>query len=76
MDIRLRDVLDGREENYIYPFIWMHGEDEVTLRAEVEKIYQAGIRAFCWNGRCAAPNRAGAGFRQNDMGREPRNGGR
>jgi len=51
MDERLRDLLEGKGENYIMPFFWQHGEEEAVLREEMEKIHKAGIRAVCVESR-------------------------
>lgn len=36
---------------HILPFLWVHGEDEVTYRKMVSVIYDANIRAFCVEAR-------------------------
>jgi len=51
MSERLKQLMNKQGENYILPFLWLHGEDEQTLRTEVQKIYQCGIRAFCAESR-------------------------
>lgn len=38
-------------ENYIFPFLWMRGEEEQILRTEIEKIGECGIRAVCVEAR-------------------------
>ncbi len=37
--------------NFIFPFLWMRGEDESVIRTEIEKIYECGIRAVCLEAR-------------------------
>lgn len=37
--------------NYIFPFLWMRGEEEKILRTEIAKIYECGIRAVCVEAR-------------------------
>lgn len=37
--------------NYIFPFLWMRGEEESILRREMEKIDQCGIGAVCVEAR-------------------------
>ena len=44
---RLQEVLTGKEENYIFPFFWQHGEDEAVLREYMGAIYDCGIRSVC-----------------------------
>lgn len=51
MNHRLQDVLDGRESNYILPFLWQHGEDEQTIRQEIARVHEAGIGAVCVESR-------------------------
>lgn len=48
---RLQEVLYGKESNYLYPFLWLHGTDRNTLEDYVEHIYQSGCRAFCVESR-------------------------
>ncbi|MBQ2724994.1 MAG: glycosyl transferase family 2 [Clostridia bacterium] len=48
---RLQDVLNGREENYMLPFYWQHGDHYETIPEEVERIYQSGCRALCVESR-------------------------
>lgn len=38
-------------KNYIYPFFWQHGEEEIVLRQYMEKIEEAGIKAVCVESR-------------------------
>lgn len=44
---KLQKVLENKEENYIFPFLWMHGEKEEKIREYVQKINEAGIGALC-----------------------------
>ncbi len=39
------------EENYIFPFLWMRGEEEQVLRREIDRICSCGIRAVCVEAR-------------------------
>ena len=48
---RLTDVLEGREDNYMLPFYWQHGDHTATIPEEVERIYKSGARAFCVESR-------------------------
>lgn len=43
---RVKEVLDNKNDNYILPFFWLHGEDNDILRDYVKKIYESGIKAF------------------------------
>ena len=51
MSERLKQLIENTCPNYILPFLWLHGEDEKTLRSEVQKIRQCGITAFCVESR-------------------------
>lgn len=39
------------KENYIFPFFWLHGEDEAKLRKYVNVIKNSGCDAFCVESR-------------------------
>lgn len=51
MTSKLNEVLSGKEENYILPFFWQHGEEEEVLREEMARIHESGIRAVCVESR-------------------------
>ncbi len=51
MSEKLKQLIENTYNNYILPFLWLHGEDENTLRTEVQKIHECGIRAFCVESR-------------------------
>lgn len=44
-------LLKGQVENHILPFLWLHGEDEGTLREYVNAIHDCGIGAVCLESR-------------------------
>ncbi len=48
---RLGEVLSEKEENYILPFLWLHGKEEAVLRGYMQKIWETGIRAVCLESR-------------------------
>ena len=48
---RLADALNNKTENYIFPFLWLHGEDKKTLLGNIHKIYDSGVKAFCLESR-------------------------
>ncbi len=48
---RLMEVLENREDNYMLPFFWQHGEDETVLREYMHRIYDANIKAVCVESR-------------------------
>ena len=47
MDERLRDVLEGKEDNYLFPFFWQHGGATERLAGQIKMIRDSGCRAFC-----------------------------
>lgn len=51
MNQRIRQVLEGSKENYIFPFFWQHGETEEELRHYMKVIHEANIRAVCVESR-------------------------
>lgn len=48
---KINKILENKYDNHIFPFLWMHGEDEVVLREYMEKIEQSGIKAVCIEAR-------------------------
>jgi hypothetical protein len=51
MNIRLKEVLMGQEQNYILPFLWQQGEEEKTIRNEIARVHESGIGAICVEAR-------------------------
>ncbi|MFC3803691.1 glycosylhydrolase-like jelly roll fold domain-containing protein [Cohnella sp. GCM10012308] len=51
MNDRLQEVLDGKGQNYILPFLWQHGEEERAIREEMARVHEAGIGAVCIESR-------------------------
>ncbi|MCR5546815.1 MAG: hypothetical protein K6F30_10120 [Lachnospiraceae bacterium] len=47
----IKELLEQKEDNYILPFFWQHGESEETLREYMNAIYNANIRAVCVESR-------------------------
>ena len=45
------DCLSDRSDNYILPFLWLHGEEEAILRNYVQAINSAGVKAVCLESR-------------------------
>ena len=35
----LKNILAGKNDNHILPFLWMRDQEEEVLRTEIEKIY-------------------------------------
>lgn len=48
---RLLDNLRQKEENYILPFYWQHGENREELLEGLKAIYNSGIHAVCLESR-------------------------
>lgn len=51
MTKRLENVLKWENSNYIFPFLWLHGEEEATLREYMQAIHDANIGAVCVESR-------------------------
>ena len=51
MNKRLYDVINGKEENYMLPFYWQHGDHHEKIPEQVERIYESGCRALCVESR-------------------------
>ena len=58
---RLMDVLQGKEDNYILPFFWQHGESKELLEEGMQRIYDSGIKAVCVESR-PHPDFVGVGW--------------
>ena len=50
-DTRLRDVLEGKEDNYLLPFYWQHGNHRDKIPGQIERIRASGCRALCVEAR-------------------------
>ncbi len=48
---KIQELLENRGGSYILPFLWMKGEDEETIRREIGKIAECGIREICLESR-------------------------
>lgn len=51
MSKKVNKLLNHQGENYILPFFWQHGEDEVTLRKYMQVIDESNIKAVCVESR-------------------------
>ena len=51
MDWRFKDNLDGKQQDYIAPFLWLHGEEDALIVNEIQRIYDSGIRSVCLESR-------------------------
>ncbi len=48
---KIKKLLAGKGDNYIFPFFWLHGETENVLRRYMKIIYNSNIRAVCVESR-------------------------
>ncbi|KAB1441036.1 glycoside hydrolase [Candidatus Galacturonibacter soehngenii] len=48
---KIQQILQNKYDNHIFPFLWMHGEDEVVIREYMKQIEQSGIKAVCIEAR-------------------------
>src|SRR5690625_2950530 len=51
MNQKIKNLLQSTGENYIFPFFWIHGEEESVLREYMEAIHSSGIGAVCVESR-------------------------
>ena len=61
MTEKISALLSDRGDNYIFPFLWLHGESEETLRKYMQVIYDSNIRAVCVESR-PHPDYCGPGW--------------
>ena len=48
---RIDDVLNDKEKNYIFPFLWTQGENEEKMKEYIEEIYNSGVKSICVESR-------------------------
>ena len=48
---RLEQLLHAECSSHILPFLWMKGEDTLTIREEIDKIEECGIKEICLESR-------------------------
>jgi hypothetical protein len=51
MESNINKLLEKREDNYMLPFLWVHGEAHDIYRKMIKAVYDANIRAFCVEAR-------------------------
>ena len=51
MNRRIEELLQGKVTRNIFPFFWLRGEDEATLRKYMRVIHDAGCHAVCLESR-------------------------
>lgn len=48
---KIKNLLQSKGSNYIFPFLWLHGEEEAVLREYMGAINDSGIGAVCIESR-------------------------
>lgn len=51
MDRRLTECLENKQDSYILPFFWQHGEEHARLLEEIEAMERSNVREFCVESR-------------------------
>lgn len=51
MYIKLKDILKGNEDNYIFPFFWQRGNHTEEIPQQMQMIFDSGCRAVCIESR-------------------------
>jgi len=51
MNYKIKNLLQSNGGNYIFPFLWLHGEEEAVLREYMGVIHETGIGAVCIESR-------------------------
>ena len=49
--MRIDDILNNHERNYILPFLWLHNESSEVIVRNIQAIAYAGIKALCIESR-------------------------
>lgn len=47
----LQKISESEMQNYLYPFFWLHGEDDKVLKEYMKKIAESGMRGVCLEAR-------------------------
>ena len=61
---RLSEAMRGEGVSHIRPFFWMKGEDNATIRDELDRVEACGIREVCLESR-PHPDFCGPGWWEN-----------
>ncbi len=51
MDKRLREMLEGREGIYVFPFLWLHEGGRDQLPGRIQTVFDSGCRELCVESR-------------------------
>ena len=51
MEIKIKECLENKQDSYILPFLWLHGEPKERIREEILAIKNSGIKEFCAESR-------------------------
>ncbi|MFH5810597.1 hypothetical protein [Companilactobacillus sp. FL22-1] len=47
----INNLISQKYDNHLFPFVWMHGESENTIKKYIQKINETGIKAVCLESR-------------------------
>ena len=64
MEQQLLHHQSEKKQNHILPFLWMRGEDNLTIKEELDRITQCGIKEICLESR-PHPDFCGPGWWDN-----------
>ncbi|HHV11866.1 MAG TPA: hypothetical protein GXX75_16450 [Clostridiales bacterium] len=51
MNFKVKKLINDKGDNYIFPFLWLHGEEEDVLRRYMQAIDENNIKAVCIESR-------------------------
>lgn len=51
MDIKIKECLENKQDSYILPFLWLHGEPKERVKEEILAIKNSGIKELCAESR-------------------------
>ena len=47
MDKHLNDVLNEKQNDYVFPFFWQRGDHTACIPGQIQRIYESGCTEFC-----------------------------
>jgi len=51
MNKRINDAINNTYDNYMLPFVWLHGESKERVKEEILAVKNSGVSAFCAESR-------------------------
>ena len=51
MNKRINDAINNTYDNYMLPFVWLHGESKQRVKEEILAVKNSGVSAFCAESR-------------------------